>query len=67
MKVTGYLEWSVWVTCPHCNEQVSLVNLEPEIDYGLSINIFQNNWNNLEIEYRCPKCGNYFELENVEY
>lgn len=62
----AYLEWSLEVTCPNCNEGVDLS--EDDADYVVARKIFHNERDKLKgHECVCNWCNFDFELDGVEY
>lgn len=63
---TAYLEYSVNVECPKCEESTDLVDNDD--DHIVSRAIFSNNWDALKgHEVTCEHCGHEFKIEKVEY
>ena len=69
MMAIAFLDWQLEVECPHCKQEVDLVQYEADIgDNSISGRIFNNQWDDLKgwmIE--CPHCHNDFLLDSVEY
>lgn len=63
---TAYLEWSLHVECPNCEETFDLVDQDHES--RIANRIFNNAWDKLEgYEVECPHCQHEFQIEKVEY
>lgn len=69
-KVVGQLAFSVYVECPLCTRCLDL-NDAPYSDYEqykeLTMAIFNNKWENIDLEVECNHCKNIFILNNIEY
>ena len=68
-KTIAFLDWSLDVDCPNCNETVDLVRLEADAgDNSISGRIFTNNWDALKgWDVECPHCKRDFKIDRVEY
>jgi len=70
LKTNAELIYSVWVTCPHCGEDMDLV--DQDADHFLAARIFGDadnkaDWQDTGLEFECVTCNVPFELENIEY
>ncbi len=66
LEATAVLSWYLFVECPHCGEQINLVDHDE--DYALSKLIFTNKWDEVEgEEIECPECAKSFQIDAVEY
>lgn len=68
-NATAFLDWSLEVDCPHCDETVDLVELESDSgDYDIANRIFTSKWGELAgWDVKCPHCKHDFKLEKVHY
>ena len=65
-KPTAVLSWSLYATCPHCNETMDLADIDD--DNAVPSALFTNRWGDLaDYEVACRGCSRYFEIEGVEY
>jgi len=65
-KSTVRFDFSMMIECPHCGEDIDLVDEEEDGEYSRPI--FNNDWNNLRGELVfCPECGKEFAIDCVEY
>ena len=69
MMAIAFLDWQLEVECPHCKQEVDLVQYEADIgDNSISGRIFNNQWDDLKgLMIECPHCHNDFLLDRVEY
>lgn len=66
LGVTAYLNWSLEVDCPKCEETTDLSDADDDGVYGNAI--FNNNWDALKgTEATCSKCGHEFKISEVVY
>ncbi len=65
----AFLDWSLDVECPHCKEEVDLVQYDADHgDNDFSTRIFNNRWDELRgWMVECPNCHNDFLIDRVEY
>lgn len=60
------LEWSLWVECPACKEDMDIADQDNENTFSQAI--FTNQWDKLKGEsVTCPKCNHGFAIACVEY
>ncbi len=78
-KVTGYVTYDVRVKCPHCDKTLQL-NQYPydnntteyctaEDELGIALFGKTNDpakWKDLDIEYQCCGCNEFFYLGSIE-
>lgn len=66
IKPSAVLSWSLYATCPHCNETMDLADIED--DNAVPVALFTNRWNELvDYEVTCSGCGREFRIAGVEY
>lgn len=68
-RATAFLDYSIDTTCPHCNKDIDIVEMESNSgDHEISNKVFNNQWSSLEgWTVTCPHCDLDFELEKLEY
>ena len=68
-KAIAFIEYSINVDCPHCGEDIDLVDVESNSgDHDISHLVFTNEWDKLEgWDIDCPHCKQSFQLEKLEY
>jgi len=74
-QVTGEIDYSVSVVCPHCKDHLDLTwhpYVEQDVGNTLGICVFGGKeksaqWDNLGIEYTCEHCNKAFVLSKLEY
>lgn len=65
---TAYLEWSLHVYCPKCEQSNDLAGPEHDSEQEISGHIFKSTWDKLEgWEVTCQHCGHEFKIEEVVY
>lgn len=63
---TAYVEWSLGIECPSCNQEFDLANCDEDGEIAKSI--FSNNWDRLiGRQVECIYCNNKFKIGKVEY
>lgn len=68
MANIAYVDWSLWVECPNCKEDINLNDERYDIDGEISKPIFNNDWSKLiGFEVACPGCDCEFKLDGVEH
>lgn len=78
-KVVGYVTYGVKVNCPHCDKRLYLneypydneetESSKAEDELGLALFGGTNDpakWSELDIEYKCCGCKEYFYLGSLE-
>lgn len=65
----AYIDWSLDIECPHCEENVDLVQYESDTgDNSIAGRIFTNQWDKLNgMIIECPYCRKDFTIDKVEY
>lgn len=67
-KPVANLEWSLYVTCPKCDESNDLAESVHDTENDIANHIFTNAWDKLNgWEVECQHCGHEFQIEKVEY
>lgn len=68
-KAIAFLEYSINVDCPHCEEDIDLVDMESNSgDHDISNLVFRGAWDSLiNWDIDCPHCKQAFQLEKLEY
>jgi phage terminase large subunit GpA-like protein len=65
---TARLDWSLYVTCPKCDESNDLNSGDHDCENQIARRIFTNEWDKLkDWEVTCEHCGHEFKLAGVEY
>ena len=65
-KSVANLNWSLWIECPHCGQDIDLADHDEEGQW--SDPIFKNEWDKLcGQEVWCPECNETFQVEEVVY
>jgi hypothetical protein len=65
---TAQLDWSLYVTCPKCDESNDLSEPQHDTEHDISGHIFNNRWERLkDWEVTCEHCNHEFKIEKVEY
>jgi uncharacterized Zn-finger protein len=65
----AFIDWSLNIDCPHCEEVVDLVQYESDIgDNSIAGRIFTNRWDEIKGHMvECPYCHQDFLIDRVEY
>ena len=65
----AFVDWQLDIECPHCKENIDLVDYESNTGVNfLSILIFNNKWGDISgYLVECPHCHNDFNIDKVEY
>lgn len=67
-KPKAYLQFSIDVDCPECEESFDLCDDKNDYDQRITDQIFNNQWADLKgAEVTCTHCGYEFEIEEVTY
>lgn len=70
-KVSGYPDYSISVTCPHCNHEFDAAKVESEFgESGLTDAMFANtteSCTDMDYEIECPECEKEFIIDKLEY
>jgi glutaredoxin len=68
-QATAFLEYSINVDCPHCENDVDLLDVESNAgDNSISARVFTSEWDQLKgWPIECPHCHTDFELARLEY
>ena len=67
-KPTAQLEWSLYVSCPQCDESNDLADPAHDGENSIARHVFNNEWDRLRgWEVTCEHCGHEFTIEKVEY
>lgn len=65
---TAYLEYSVNVDCPKCEESNDITDSEHDTECEVPKALFNNKWDDLKgFDVTCEHCGHEFKIEEVEY
>lgn len=64
-KVIGGVSFNVWVECPSCEEDFDACDQDEE-GY-MSVEVFNNRWDGIDMELICPNCNAPLIMEKVEY
>lgn len=69
IKACAYLGWTLDVQCPHCSQEIDLVEYDSENDpCFIAEKIFEGLWNELrDYKVECTNCHEEFQLECVIY
>lgn len=73
VKVVAQVDYSVNVTCPHCDKSIDLISDDDGLyddDNIVSRQFFKNNkdgWEDMDIEFTCHHCDGEFVLDELEY
>lgn len=64
IKIEAVLTAQLEVTCPHCQNEFDLLDVDGYEDYATPI--FNNDWDELkEMEIECSKCEKEFQISEV--
>ncbi|CAM0047791.1 hypothetical protein VPHK394_0067 [Vibrio phage K394] len=73
VKVIAQVDYSVNITCPHCDRSIDLIsddNCNYDDDSVVSRQFFTNSrdgWEDIGLEFTCHHCDGEFELDSLEY
>lgn len=75
-KVTALLSIRLWVDCPHCNEQINLLDTYENEKGSVMHYVMQmhkrwradkDEWKNIGMDIECEHCKKTFIFDGIEY
>ena len=65
-KATGLVRVSMTIDCPECGNEIDAMKHLEGGDNNMSTIVFDEEWEDIELDIACPFCEREFILDKIE-